>query len=118
MKVATRLFIVLTTTALVAVSLAQDNAQAGSATTVCVVGETGECVTNTDPAVEATSATTTTTTTTATEGGESSGDQVIIDKNCPDRGHIIRCSGEYLDSNKNGKLDRVELDAAIDSLPW
>jgi hypothetical protein len=43
---------------------------------------------------------------------------VEIDKNCPDRGHIIRCTGEYLDLNKNGKLDRDELDSAIKSLPW
>jgi hypothetical protein len=45
-------------------------------------------------------------------------DPVVIDKNCPDRGHIIRCTGETLDLNKNGKLDRVELDSAINSLPW
>jgi hypothetical protein len=45
-------------------------------------------------------------------------DPVVIDKNCPDRGHIIRCTGATLDLNKNGKLDRVELDSAINSLPW
>lgn len=43
---------------------------------------------------------------------------IDIDKNCPDRGHIIRCTGKYLDLNRNGKLDRVELDNAISSLPW
>ncbi len=44
--------------------------------------------------------------------------EVEIDKNCPDRGHIIRCTGAHLDLNKNGKLDRDELDTAIQSLPW
>ena len=43
---------------------------------------------------------------------------IEIDKNCPDRGHIIRCTGAHLDLNKNGKLDRSELDSAIQSLPW
>ena len=43
---------------------------------------------------------------------------IEIDKNCPDREHIIRCTGAHLDLNKNGKLDRVELDSAIQSLPW
>jgi hypothetical protein len=41
-----------------------------------------------------------------------------IDPHCPDREHIIRCAGAYLDTNKNGKLDRSELDAAINGLPW
>lgn len=49
---------------------------------------------------------------------EAAEDPVAIDKNCPDRGHIIRCTGSTLDLNKNGKLDRVELDSAINSLPW
>jgi hypothetical protein len=40
------------------------------------------------------------------------------DPNCPSRPYIIRCAGEYLDTNKNGKLDRGELQSAIDSLPW
>ena len=42
----------------------------------------------------------------------------VIDPKCPDRDHIIRCAGAYLDTNKNNKLDRSELQAAIDSLPW
>ena len=37
---------------------------------------------------------------------------------CPDRSHIIKCAEAHLDTNKNGKLDREELEAAIDSLPW
>jgi len=41
-----------------------------------------------------------------------------VDPNCPDRDHIIRCAGKYLDKNKNGKLDRAELEEAIGSLPW
>ena len=40
------------------------------------------------------------------------------DPNCPSRDLIIRCAGKYLDTNKNGKLDRPELQGAIDSLPW
>ena len=44
--------------------------------------------------------------------------RVDVDPKCPDRGHITRCAGAYLDTNKNGKLDREELDAAIGKLPW
>lgn len=39
------------------------------------------------------------------------------DPNCPDRDHLMRCAGKHLDHNKNGKLDRDELQGAIDSLP-
>ena len=45
-------------------------------------------------------------------------DPVKEDPNCPSRDLIIRCAGEYLDENKNGKLDRSELQGAIDKLPW
>jgi hypothetical protein len=65
----------------------------------CVVGDDGTCVDQEQ--VQATNP-----------------QEEIVDKNCPDRGHIIRCTGETLDLNKNGKLDRVELDTAIASLPW
>ena len=40
------------------------------------------------------------------------------DPHCPSRPYVIRCSGEYLDTNKNGKLERAELQTAIDKLPW
>ena len=40
------------------------------------------------------------------------------DPNCPSRELIIRCAGKHLDHNKNGKLDRPELQGAIDQLPW
>lgn len=40
------------------------------------------------------------------------------DPNCPSREYVIRCAGQYLDTNKNGKLDRSELESSIDSLPW
>jgi hypothetical protein len=40
------------------------------------------------------------------------------DPNCPSRESIIRCAGMHLDTNKNGKLDRIELESAIASLPW
>jgi hypothetical protein len=63
----------------------------------CVVGDNGECL-DTEDGTEPLAA--------------------VIDKGCPDRGHIIRCAGKYLDTNQNGKLDRSELDAAIERLPW
>jgi hypothetical protein len=40
------------------------------------------------------------------------------DPNCPSRDLIIRCAALHLDKNKNGKIDRPELQGAIDSLPW
>lgn len=40
------------------------------------------------------------------------------DPNCPSREHVIKCAGKTLDANKNGKLDRDELQGAIDLLPW
>ncbi|GAX12055.1 hypothetical protein FisN_8Lu179 [Fistulifera solaris] len=54
----------------------------------------------------------------AAEEVETPPEKPIIDPKCPDRDHIIRCAGAYLDTNKNNKLDRSELQAAIDSLPW
>jgi hypothetical protein len=40
------------------------------------------------------------------------------DPNCPSHESIIRCAGMHLDTNRNGKLDRAELESAISSLPW
>ena len=40
------------------------------------------------------------------------------DPACPSRPHIIRCAAAHLDVNKNNKLERQELQDAIDSLPW
>ncbi|CAJ1966690.1 unnamed protein product [Cylindrotheca closterium] len=40
------------------------------------------------------------------------------DPNCPSRAYVIRCAGKYLDTNQNGKLERAELETAINSLPW
>jgi hypothetical protein len=40
------------------------------------------------------------------------------DPKCPSREHVTLCAGQYLDANQNGKLERAELQAAIDSLPW
>lgn len=40
------------------------------------------------------------------------------DPNCPSRAYVIRCAGAYLDTDKNGKLERHELEAAIAKLPW
>ena len=40
------------------------------------------------------------------------------DPKCPSRPHIIRCAAMHLDSNRNNKLDRPELEHAIDQLSW
>jgi len=40
------------------------------------------------------------------------------DPKCPSRPHIIRCAAQHLDLNKNNKLDRSELECAIDGLNW
>jgi hypothetical protein len=49
-----------------------------------------------------------------TESKDNSKDEAVVeDPNCPSRDHVIRCAGEYLDTNKNGKLERGELDSAI-----
>lgn len=77
----------------------------------CEVGEDGSCL-NTDHTKVPNTHVTSDTTEKIDEPN------IEIDKNCPDRGHIIRCTGAHLDLNKNGKLDRDELDSAIQSLPW
>ena len=38
--------------------------------------------------------------------------------NCPTRDTVIKCAGVHLDRNHNGYLERSELQAAMDSLPW
>jgi hypothetical protein len=43
---------------------------------------------------------------------------IEIDPTCPDRAHLMRCAAVHLDTNQNGKLDRDELQKAIDKLPW
>lgn len=40
------------------------------------------------------------------------------DPSCPSREYVIRCAGIHLDVNKNGMLERKELQDAIDKLPW
>mmetsp|Transcript_17108 Transcript_17108/g.21325 ORF Transcript_17108/g.21325 Transcript_17108/m.21325 type:complete len:161 (-) Transcript_17108:108-590(-) len=40
------------------------------------------------------------------------------DPSCPSRPHIVRCAAAHLDVDKNGRLERSELEAAIDALPW
>jgi hypothetical protein len=49
---------------------------------------------------------------------QSSSKVVVEDPKCPSRGQIIRCAGTHLDLDKNGKLERAELQQAIDQLPW
>ena len=41
-----------------------------------------------------------------------------IDPNCPNRNHIIKCAGKYLDTDQDGRLSRNELQTAINKLPW
>ena len=45
-------------------------------------------------------------------------EDVVEDPKCPSRAQIIKCSSKHLDLNQNGKLEREELQQAIDSLPW
>jgi hypothetical protein len=40
------------------------------------------------------------------------------DPKCPSRPHIIRCAAMHLDTNRNNKLDRPELEHAIEQLSW
>jgi hypothetical protein len=54
----------------------------------------------------------------AVEGECADPNAVVIDPNCPDRDHIVRCAGKYLDKNQNGFLERSELQGVIDELPW
>lgn len=50
--------------------------------------------------------------------GEAVPEGVVEDPNCPSRGLVIRCAGKHLDANGNGKLERAELQTAINNLPW
>jgi hypothetical protein len=45
-------------------------------------------------------------------------DVTVEDPSCPSRDLIIRCVSKTLDANENGKLDREELESAINRLPW
>ncbi|KAL7467332.1 hypothetical protein ACHAXS_007576 [Conticribra weissflogii] len=40
------------------------------------------------------------------------------DPKCPSRPHVIRCAAKYLDSDHNGSLERSELEAAMNEVPW
>jgi EF hand len=40
------------------------------------------------------------------------------DPNCPNRSHIVKCAGKYLDLDQDGYLSRQELDVAMNRLPW
>lgn len=106
MKVVNRLLYLYIAVVLGKYAVAQDHQQE------CEVGGDGSCL-NAER-----SATTVQETTETTEVKIADEPAIEIDKNCPDRGHIIRCTGAHLDLNKNGKLDRDELDNAIQSLPW
>ena len=59
------------------------------------------------PEVKEEDATESTTTTTEEE-----------DPSCPSRPHVIRCAAKYLDTNKNGALEKSELEVAMNAVPW
>lgn len=40
------------------------------------------------------------------------------DPKCPSRPHVIRCAAAHLDTNRNGALEREELDDAIGGVSW
>ena len=92
------------------IAIVQENVLVAQKQQECEVGDDGSCLT-TDSVSVPTHETTET-------AAKMDGPKIEIDKNCPDRGHIIRCTGAHLDLNQNGKLDRDELDSAIQSLPW
>jgi len=66
----------------------------------CEIGEDGTCVGATTAEAEVE----------AEEEPIKPEEAVEIDETCPDRDHIVRCTGAHLDTNRNGKLDRDELD--------
>lgn len=49
---------------------------------------------------------------------EDEAEETAEDPGCPSRPNIIRCAAANLDTNNNNKLERVELQSAIDELPW
>lgn len=44
--------------------------------------------------------------------------KVEEDPKCPSRPHVIRCAAKYLDTNKNGALEREELESAMSDVSW
>lgn len=54
----------------------------------------------------------------AREAAEEVPPSTTEDPHCPSRQFVIKCAGIYLDKNQNGKLEREELQSAIDKLPW
>lgn len=40
------------------------------------------------------------------------------DKNCPSRPQVIRCAAKHLDTNRNGALEREELENAMKNVSW
>lgn len=51
-------------------------------------------------------------------GGQVCENPDMVDSDCPSRPHIVHCAAKYLDLNKNKKLERSELETAINGLPW
>ena len=79
----------------------------------CPDGTPGECAANPDETLQDTA----TSNANNVEAVESSPPEPE-DPKCPSRPHIIRCAALHLDSNQNNKLDRAELEQAIDQLSW
>ena len=50
--------------------------------------------------------------------GECANPDMVPDPKCPSRPHIVKCAAKYLDLNKDDKLDRSELETAINNLPF
>mmetsp|Transcript_26194 Transcript_26194/g.53662 ORF Transcript_26194/g.53662 Transcript_26194/m.53662 type:complete len:173 (-) Transcript_26194:525-1043(-) len=86
--------------------------ESGAATAEAVVAENGEAevVVESDAAED--------TTAEEEEEEEEEEEKEPEDPKCPSRPHIIRCAAASLDKNKNDKLERAELQEAIDALPW
>ena len=54
----------------------------------------------------------------AADSQECANPDMKSDPSCPTRPHIIKCAAKYLDLNKNDKLERSELETAINGLSW
>lgn len=79
--------------------------------------ENGEC-TNPDVVSDIPEAAQAVETETKTETSDVTEPALPEDPHCPSREYVIKCAGIYLDTNQNGKLEREELQSAIDKLPW
>ena len=54
----------------------------------------------------------------AAEGPTVVAEEEKLDPKCPSRPHVVRCAAKYLDTDKNGALEREELDNAMKNVSW